>query len=646
MKRTNRRAQATTGDEQKSASEKELFGGRLLYRTTEAHDAWFKLGVVRSLAALPLLLRLAVGLAWEADRKAVVAVVAAELGGSIARVIGLLALNAALTALLAGGEMPERLRAMVPAVTLVVIASAAAALSNAVSTRFSGPLGPRVERLVRQKYLERSCRVEMAAIENHDFHRLLESARFGASSASRMMDQSVLVLTSLLSLIAMTGVLIHLHWLLSVMLVVMVLPSAWAGLTTARHRYESYQRWLQHDRAADLLCDLLTDADAAAEIRVHDVGPFLLGHHASLAKVAEAEQDRLARVSAKLQLTAAALTGLMTVAICAVLAGLLWTSALALAGLGTAVIAIRQGAGTLTGLVSQVNLLYRESLHVADLRRLLRESANHLIPVGGHRLPAPVSEIRLENITFTYPEVGQSGPALQDVSLVIPTGQIVALVGENGSGKSTLAKLLCGLYLPDSGRIVWDGVDAAGADRAHLFRRFGLVQQDHVRWPLTARTNVIISRSDMPVSESRLAAAAERAGADFIKDLPHGWQTLLTRTFRRGVQLSGGQWQRLGIARAHYRDADILIVDEPTAALDAKAEERVFEQIRALADSGQTILLITHRMSSVRHADLIHVLHEGRLIESGNPEQLLADPTGHYRALYEIQASRYRVPIT
>ncbi|GAA2666539.1 ABC transporter ATP-binding protein [Streptomyces aculeolatus] len=625
-----------------SESEELLFGGPLLYDASWAQyeDSRYALGIRKSAAALPRLLGLAVSLSWRADRRAVLVVTGAEVVRGAAQAVVLLGVNAALSELLAGGAMEERLRQVLPIAVLLAAVSAVAAVCKAVSTRFSEPLGPRVERVVRQTYLERACRVEMTAMEDHGFHRLLESARYGTSSARRMVDQSVMVVTSLLSLVAMAGVLTRLHWALMVMLAVMVLPNAWATLAVARHRYESFQRWLQHDRAMGKLCELLTDTDTAAEVRVHDAGGFLLTHHRLMSEAAESEQERLAKVTARLELAAAALTGLATVATYTLLGGLLWTEVLALAGAGTAVLAIRQGASGLDALITRVNFLHRESMHVADLRRLLDESADRLIPTGGKPLPSTPAAIRLENVTFTYPGTDTT-PALNDVTLTIPTGGIVALVGENGSGKTTLAKLLSGLYLPDDGRILWDDIDATEADRADVFSRFALVQQDHVRWPMTAATNVAISRTDRPRDEDRLAAAAQHAGAGFVDDLPFGWRTLLSRTFQRGVQLSGGQWQRLGIARAHYRAGEILIVDEPTAALDARAEESTFRKIRALADQGQTILLITHRMASVQHADLVYVLHEGHVIESGSPTDLLADPAGHYRALFDIQAAAF-----
>jgi ATP-binding cassette subfamily B protein len=322
------------------------------------------------------------------------------------------------------------------------------------------------------------------------------------------------------------------------------------------------------------------------------------------------------------------------------LGGLLLSGTMALSVAGTAVIAIRTGSASLDTLVLEVNALHEEALFVGDLQRLYTEAAERAIPVGGAALPDNPREIRFENVSFSYPG-DAARPALDDVSLTLPLGRIIALVGENGSGKTTLVKLLAGLYKPDRGRILWDEVDAATADRQRLAERIAMVAQDFKRWPFTARVNVAVGRSSAALTEDRLTAAVAEAGAEeVVADLPHGLDTLLARNFSGGHELSGGQWQRLGIARAAYRRGRILIVDEPTAALDARAELEVFEKIRALAGTGQTVVLITHRLASVRHADLVHVLDEGRLVESGTPDELLATG-GVYAELYSLQAEQF-----
>ncbi|WP_435214923.1 ABC transporter ATP-binding protein [Streptomyces sp. bgisy034] len=608
-------------------------------------DAFLELSMRAMVTRLPALLGSSFRLAWQADRRAARTVLVAEVGRGLAQAVGLLAVNSVLGRLIEPGELAARLRGAVPALVAMAAVMVVSTLLRAASTYATGRLEPKVERVATELYLERAAAVELAAIEDHAFHKLLDTAQYGASSARRMISYSARVVNAAISLIAAAGVLAVLHPALLPLLATMTLPSAWSALTNARRRYESFHTWVQHARAGHLISGLLTEPAAAPEIRVHGVGPFLLRHYRAMSETAEAEQARLARLAARTGLIAAAWTGLATVATYATLGGLLLAGAMALSVAGTAVIAIRTGSSSLDSLVLEVNALHEEALFVGDLQRLYVEAAERAIPVGGAALPEDPREIRFENVSFCYP--GESArPALDDVTLTLPLGRIVALVGENGSGKTTLVKLLAGLYTPDRGRILWDDVDAAGADRHQLAERIAMVAQDFKRWPFTARVNVAVGRSSAPLTEERLATSVAEAGAEeVVADLPRGLDTLLARQFNGGHELSGGQWQRLGIARAAYRRGRILIVDEPTAALDARAELEVFEKIRALASTGQTVVLITHRLASVRHADLVHVLDQGRLVESGTPDELLATG-GVYAELYSLQAEQFttRVP--
>ncbi|MGX5209057.1 ABC transporter ATP-binding protein [Streptomyces violaceus] len=628
-----------------SESERLLFGGPLRYDMgwNQHADAFLELNFRAMITRLPSLLSSSLRLARQADRGAARIVLASEAGRGAAQAVSLLAVNSVLARLMGGGPIDDRLRGAVPALVTVALVMLLAALLRAASTYATGRLEPKVERVATERYLERAATVELAAIEDHAFHKLLDTAQYGAASARRMIMYGTRVINAMISLVAAAGVLTVLHPALLPLLVTMTLPSAWSALTVARRRYESFHAWVQHARAGRLLGNLLIEPEAAPEIRVHGVGAFLLRHFRAMSETAEAEQARLAGLAARTGLIAAAWTGLATVATYATLGGLLLAGSMALSVAGTAVIAIRTGSQSLDTLVVEVNALHEEALFVGDLQRLYTEAAQRAIPAGGLALPEDPREIRFENVTFRYP--GDSArPALDDVTLALPLGRIVALVGENGSGKTTLVKLLAGLYTPERGRILWDGVDAATADRRRLAERIAMVAQDFKRWPFTARVNVALGRTSAPVCEERLAASVAEAGAEtVVADLPRGLDTLLARNFSGGHELSGGQWQRLGIARAAYRRGRILIVDEPTAALDARAELEVFERIRALADSGQTVVLITHRLASVRHADLVHVLDQGRLVESGTPDELLATG-GLYAELYALQAEQFTRP--
>ncbi|MEU4654269.1 ABC transporter ATP-binding protein [Streptomyces sp. NPDC023723] len=631
-----------------SDSERLLFGGPLRYDTgwNQHSDAFLELGFRSMVTRLPALLAASFRLARRADPVAARTVLAAEAGRGVAQAVSLLAVNSVLGRLMTPGPIEERLRDALPALVTVAAMMLVAALLRAATTYATGRLEPKVERVATEQYLQRATEVELAAIEDHAFHKLLDTAQYGAVSARHMIAYSARVINAMISLVTAAGVLTVLHPALLPLLVTMTLPSAWSALTVARRRYESYQAWVQHVRAGRLIAGLLIEPEAAPEIRVHGVGGFLLRHYRAMSETAEAEQARLAGLAARTGLIAAAWTGLATAGTYATLGGLLLGGAMALSVAGTAVIAIRTGSQSLETLVVEVNALHEEALFVGDLERLHVEAAKRTIPVGGAALPADPREIRFENVTFHYPG-DATRPALDDVSLSLPLGRIVALVGENGSGKTTLVKLLAGLYTPERGRVLWDGVDAAAADRRELAERIAMVAQDFKRWPFTARVNVAVGRSTAPLDEERVAGAVAEAGAgEVVADLPHGLDTLLARHFTGGHELSGGQWQRLGIARAAYRKGHILVVDEPTAALDARAELEVFEKIRALAGSGQTVVLITHRLASVRHADLVHVLDQGRLVESGTPDELLATG-GVYAELYSLQAEQFtRAPVS
>jgi ATP-binding cassette subfamily B protein len=242
-------------------------------------------------------------------------------------------------------------------------------------------------------------------------------------------------------------------------------------------------------------------------------------------------------------------------------------------------------------------------------------------------------------VTFSY--AGARGPALRDVSLELAPGEVVALVGENGSGKTTLAKLLAGLYVPEGGRVMLDGLDTASADADQLRRRVAVIFQDFMRYALPARENVGLGRHERLGDEERVRAAARVAGAhEDLERLPQGYDTVLGPAFAGGTDLSHGQWQRVALARALFRDAPFVILDEPTAALDARAEHDLFQRIRELL-AGRTVLLISHRFPSVRMADRIHVMHAGRIVESGTHDDLIARDS-RYAELFRLQAAPYR----
>ncbi|NEA53555.1 ABC transporter ATP-binding protein [Streptomyces sp. SID13666] len=625
-----------------SASEQLLFGGALRWEKTYVGHGQplLRLSFWSMARQLPQLIGTVARAGWQEDRRALLALLAAELGQGLTRVFLLVATNQALVALFAAGPTPDRIRHMLPALTAMAAVSILAVLLSAVSVAASGQLEPKVERVCTARFYRAAVRVELATLEDKVFHRKLDAGRMGTDSVRQMLGSSVAVINSLIGLAAAASVLSLLHPLLVLMLVLIAVPKGWGAVASARRQYESRHAWLDHRRAIAVITNTLIGQDSAAEIRVHGAGRMLTNAYDDMSATVAAEQRRLARAQAGTETTAAAASGIAALAAYGVLWWLLASGGMPLAVAGTAVIAVRTSSANLASLVAQMNRLYEEAMYLGDLEDACTTAQQQAIPAGGTEVPGPLTEVRLRDVSFTYPN-GQT-PALQNVSLTIPKGKVVALVGENGSGKTTLSKLVAGLYLPSSGALTWNGIDIRDADRDQVFDQVAVLAQDFPRWPMTARTNIHIGRSDQPLNQDLIDQACGEADAmEMISTLPHGWDSLVVQGFERGTQISGGQWQRLGSARARYRRAPLLIVDEPTSALDPKAEVEAFQALRSLTDDGTTVLLITHRLAATATADLIYVLDHGWLIEQGTHADLMALPGGRYRALYEIQAAQY-----
>ncbi|WP_440073244.1 ABC transporter ATP-binding protein [Streptosporangium sp. OZ121] len=585
---------------------------------------------------LPALIRGAIGMAWRAGPRDVVATITLSVLGGLLTAFGLLATTGVLEALLSEGPTPERVRAALPSLVAVAVAAGLRTALEAGAGWAQSRLGPQVGRVAEERLYGLTSQVELVSFDDPDFHDSLQRARMrGMAVAGTVVDAAIDTATAAIGLVAAAGVLGVLHPVLLPLLVLAVVPDAWAAVRAARMAYATDRALIPARRRKWMLTELAADRSTAAEVRSFTMRGFLLRMYDRLARAEQEVLLRLARRQTVARLVGEALGGLGTLAVYTALGLLLGFGVVPLAIAGTAVMAIRSGQSSINGLVFAANRLYEEGLYFADFLSFCADAETRLPrerPRGG---PSGFDRITVENVTFTYP--GSPKPALRGVSIHLNRGEIVALVGENGSGKTTLAKILSGLYAPRTGTVRWDDTDLAEIDGDEIRERIAVIAQEHSRWPLTLRENITMGE---PRGDAALLAAARVAGADEVAaELPHGYDTLLDRRFKDGHELSGGQWQRLSVARGFHRDAPLLICDEPTAALDARAEHGLFERVRRHAD-GRTVLLITHRLATVRHADRVYVLDRGEITEEGAHAELIA-MGGLYADLYNLQARSY-----
>lgn len=529
--------------------------------------------------------------------------------------------------------------AVVYALSLVVPAGL-----RPIQTALTGWLQDRSTVEVDRRLMQAGARlVDLYRIERPAFQDEVAMARRASAVSLVMLRLLREVGGATLTLIGLLVLLGQLHPLLPLALVVVSLPHLVAEWRIGDLQYQALQEQSRPAREMDYCARVTTEPAAAKEVRVFGLGDFFWQRFRERFAVALAEVNRIRLAGLRFSTV---FSGLYALA----LAGGFWyVVAQARAGqltLGDIVLylgAVQQAQSLTFNFTQQIGWQHQVWMHLRTIFGFLDSAgpAITLAPPGqGHAAPASLqSGIELRQVGFRYPESTQT--VLADVSAVLPAGQVTALVGANGAGKSTLVKLLTRMYDPSTGAILLDGVPLPAYDLAGLRQRIAVVHQDFAQFSLTLHENIAVGAYAAGVPAGHVEQAAQWAGADEIAaKLPKGYDTPLTRQFEGGVELSGGEWQKVALARGFVRDAALVILDEPTAALDAEAEYRLFEQFRELV-VGKTALLISHRFSTVRMADHIIVLEDGRAIEAGSHDELVAQG-GRYATLYEMQAGRYR----
>lgn len=585
---------------------------------------------------LPGLVAAALRLAWRASPRGLVVSVLLQLLGALAAAGSVFVVRAVFGGFLAGGGSGH-LRSTLPPLAAMAGLALVLELIQAAEGELYRVLAERVSRTALDGVLDVATRVDLVAYENPDFHDRLRRAQTQGQFRGYQTVQAVLSLVG--SLTAVVGILTAVATLQPLVLPILVLGYVPLWLLTSRNTLDLYDTSYDltaNDRERNYLLQLLTSRDAAKEVRAFNLASFLRRRYDGLYDLRIKQFTALARRRAARSFLGSLGSSLTLLFAVGALAWLYSSGRLSLAATGATAYGLYQLGQNLRSVHLSGAGVYEATVFLRDYERFLRFELPGREPLG--RAPRSFRELTVEGVSFTYP--GASTTALANVSLRVEAGQLVALVGENGSGKTTLAKLLAGLYTPDRGAIRWDGVDVLDVDREELRESIAVIFQDFERYRLRAYDNIALGRHERAADRDAVEDAAVSAGAhDLLSRLPRGYETILGKEFRRGVDLSVGEWQRVALARALFRDASFVILDEPAAALDARAEARLAEQLRILL-AGRAVLLISHRLASARAADYIYVLGAGRVVEHGSHEELLA-AQGTYAELFTLQASSY-----
>jgi ATP-binding cassette subfamily B protein len=524
----------------------------------------------------------------------------------------------------------------------------AAEFAVAIFGSFLGRLVDYLDALLADKYtrhisievMKHAAELDLIAYEDPVFYDRLERARVQATDRLGMIQSIGRLVQQVITAGSLSvSILLFSPWLL-LLLVAGILPAFLGESHFAFLGYAKNFRQTPIRRELDYLRVLGGSREAAKELKLFGLKNFLLARFTRLSDQIYVENVDLAR---RRLVAGSLLSTIGTIGYYSAYVYVIWrtvTGSLTIGELTFLTGAIVQASSNIQLMFSTLSSIADQALFLTDLLAFFEMQPT--IRSKPNALPAPRPIVRgfeFRNVSFCYP--GNSRMVVDHLDLHLRAGERVALIGENGEGKTTLVKLMTRLYDPVEGQILLDGVDLREYDLEDLYREIGVIFQDFMRYEMTARENVAIGRIDQVDNLSLLkSASAQSMANEVIERLPRDYDQMLGRRFENGVDLSGGEWQKVALARAYLRDAQVLILDEPTAALDARSEFEVFQRFAELT-AGKTALFISHRFSTVRMADRIIVLHKGRITEDGNHDTLL-NLGGLYAGMFEMQAASYR----
>lgn len=589
--------------------------------------------------------RRAVELVWSTSRALTVGLalftVAAGALPALAAYLGQLIVDAVVAAIAVYQETQaiesERVLTLVvyEAIVITLLTGCQRGIS-VIQSLLRAQLGQRVNVMI----LEKALQLQLSHFEDSEFYDKLTRARREASSRPlSLVNRTFGLIQNGISLISYGVLLVQFSPWIMMILVGGALPVFLAETKFSGDAFRLF-RWRSPERRMQMYLEtVLAREDSAKEVKLFQLGPLLLQRYREIFdKLYSADRD----LTLRRDFWGFILGLIGTFAFYGAYAWIVLATISTRISLGqmTMYLAVfKQGQSAVSASLTAISGMYEDNLYLSNLYEYLEQETP---PQRGdaHAGPNPGDGVRFEDVSFTYP--GTDYPALENIDLHLRPGTSLALVGENGSGKTTLIKLLARLYDADSGRILLDGLDIRNWNADTLRQRIGIIFQDFMRYQMLLGENVGAGDVNFFSDEERWQNAAEKGMAtDFIGRLPESYNTQLGRWFKGGRELSGGQWQKIALARAFMREkADILVLDEPTAAMDARAEASIFEHFRQHASNKITIL-ISHRFSTVRMADTIVVMDQGKIIEQGSHRELL-ERDGHYAHLFRLQAKGYQ----
>jgi ATP-binding cassette, subfamily B, bacterial len=505
-------------------------------------------------------------------------------------------------------------------------------------------LQDRVSDYVEIQVLTKANTLDLAQFEDAEYYDKLRQATQGASyKPASMISQMFELARAIITLVSMLFLLFHLSWWLVLVAVLVPVPSFIANSRYSLRGYWLARRQSPERRLQWYYNHVLTVDHYNKEIKLFNLGELFLERFKQYTEKLYEDSKRLMIPRTLNALLWSILTIVANSAIYLYIALQAVQGRISFGQLSKYVTAANQSGQSFQSVLDGFSNIYEYSLYINQLFEFLEYQPKIVSPANPAPMPASVQnqgmEIEFRNVSFTY--AGKEQAALDNVSFKIGVGETVALVGKNGAGKTTLVKLVSRLYDPDEGEILIGGRNVKEYDLQELRENIGVIFQDYARYHMTAHDNVGIGRVSQIEDREFILAAAHKSGADsVIEELSDGYEAMLGRWFKNGIELSGGQWQKIALARAFMRNAPILILDEPTSALDAQAEYEVFTRFRHLTE-GRTAIFISHRFSTVRLADRIFVIEHGKMRESGSHAELM-ELNGRYAELFNLQAKAYR----